>query len=118
MNAHYTCSRVNKEADYHAESDDKSPGFDLLSAHAVEHRHAADMALQTQTHFLFFFFQRNASIQQKDQSCQMVACFRGTWKPKHMVGMALKTAVQEDELHRKEPLGKGQGCSGGVGKHS
>lgn len=44
-----TCSCVNKEADYHAERDNKSPGFYLLSAHAVEHRHAADMALRTET---------------------------------------------------------------------
>lgn len=30
---------------------------------------------------------------------------RDTWKPKQMVGMALKTAVQEEELWQKQPLG-------------
>lgn len=43
-----TCPCVNKEADYHAECDHESPWFDLFSGHAVEHRHAADMALWTQ----------------------------------------------------------------------
>lgn len=58
INGLNTCSCVNKEANDHAEGDNNSPGFYLLSAHAVEHRHTADMALQTQT-----FSQRNPPIQ-------------------------------------------------------
>lgn len=42
-----TCSCVNEETDYHAKRDYHSPRFDLFSAHAVEHRHTADMALLT-----------------------------------------------------------------------
>lgn len=98
LNARYTCSSVNKEADYHAESDNNPPGFYLLSAHAVEHRHTADMALQAKTGL-----QRNPSMQQR--SIMMISdgrVFRDTWNPKHMVGMALKTAVQEEELSTEE----------------
>lgn len=40
-----TCSCVHKEADYHAKSYYDAPRFDRFSAHAVEHRHAADVAL-------------------------------------------------------------------------
>ena len=46
MSADNTCSCVNEETDYHAESDNDAPRFDLLLAHAVEHWHTADVALQ------------------------------------------------------------------------
>lgn len=89
-----TCSRVNKEANDHAESDNNPPGSYLLPAHAVEHRHAADVALQTET------FQPSIRRHKLRDDCCPLGARLDTWKPKHMVGMALNTAVQEAELYQ------------------
>lgn len=56
--------------------------------------------------FFFLVFSKESintaerSIRSRDRM------LRDTWKPKHMVGMALNTAVQEDELEQTEPLGR------------
>lgn len=104
-----TCSCVHKEADYHAERDHNSPGLYLLSAHAVEHRHAADMALRTET--------VHPSTRHKRTLLLWLGARIDTWKPKHMVGMALNTAVQEAELERPS-IREGSRTQARVHKHS
>lgn len=88
-----TCPSVDKEADDHAESHHQPPGFDLLPLHTVEHRHAADVTLRTET---------VGGGGEEDGGTlagrTVDDWIRATWKPKQMVGMALKTAVQDEEL--------------------